>query len=141
MMHRVSKDHDINKDKWIGVGGHFEDGESPDDCLIREVREETGLTLTSYRFCGLVTFISDRWPTEYMCLYHADGFTGSLKEDCEEGVLTWVPVSEIDSLKLWEGDRIFLRLMRESRSFFSLKLVYQGDLLTRAVLNGINIDL
>lgn len=141
MMHRVSKDHDINKDKWIGVGGHFEDGESPDDCLIREVREETGLTLTSYRFCGLVTFISDRWPTEYMCLYHADGFTGSLKEDCEEGVLTWVPVSEIDSLKLWEGDRIFLRLMRESKSFFSLKLVYQGDLLTRAVLNGINIDL
>lgn len=141
MMHRVSKDHDINKDKWIGVGGHFEEGESPEDCLIREVREETGLTLTSYRFCGLVTFISDRWPTEYMCLYHADGFTGTMKEKCDEGILTWVPLSEIDSLKLWTGDRIFLKLMREKKEFFSLKLVYQGDLLTRAVLDGVNIDI
>ncbi len=138
MLHRVSKEHDINKDKWIGVGGHFEDNESPEECLLREVREETGLTLTSYRFRGLVTFISDHWQTEYMCLYTADGFTGTMTE-CDEGVLTWVDKDKLDTLTLWEGDKIFLRLLAQNAPFFSLKLRYEGDMLVEAVLDGQSI--
>ena len=126
MLHRVSKENDINKDKWIGVGGHFEPDESPEECLLREVREETGFTLTSYRFRGIVTFISDKWQTEYMCLYTADGVEGEMAE-CEEGVLTWVPKSEIENLTIWEGDKIFLKLLTEDVGFFSLKLRYRGD--------------
>lgn len=136
MMHRVKKEHDINEGKWIGIGGHFEDGESPEECLLREVKEETGLTLTSWRFCGLVTFTSDDCPTEYMCLYTADGYEGKLREDCREGVLKWVPKEEVLNLKLWEGDRIFLRLLTEEEPFFSLKLTYRHDRLTEKVLNG-----
>ena len=135
MLHRVSKEHDINKDKWIGVGGHFEENESPEECLKREVKEETGYTLTSYRFRGLVTFISDRWQTEYMCLYTADGFSGEQKE-CDEGILAWVPKSELGKLTLWEGDKIFLRLLAEEKPFFSLKLRYENDTLVEAVLDG-----
>ena len=135
MLHRVSKENDVNKDKWIGVGGHFEKNESPEDCLLREVKEETGLTLTSYQFRGLVTFLSDQWQTEYMCLYTADGFCGTMAE-CEEGVLAWVQKDQIDNLNLWEGDRIFLKLLGEETPFFSLKLRYEGETLVEAVLNG-----
>ncbi len=135
MLHRVSKDKDVNKDKWIGVGGHFEENESPEECLLREVREETGLTLTAYRFRGLVTFMSDKWQTEYMCLYTADGFEGELAE-CDEGVLTWVPKKDLNQLNLWQGDLIFFRLLEEDAGFFSLKLRYEGNTLREAVLNG-----
>ena len=104
MLHRVSKKHDVNKDKWIGIGGHFEEGESPEECLLREAMEETGLRLTSFRFRAIVTFIADGWPPEYMCLYTADGFEGELT-DCNEGKLEWVKKAEVTKLKLWEGDK------------------------------------
>ena len=135
MLHRVRKVHDENRDKWIGVGGKFEDRESPEDCARREVLEETGLTLTDWRYCGLITFVSDRWETEYMHLFHATGFTGALR-DCDEGVLEWVPVEQVNALPAWEGDKIFLALMQQGRPFFSLKLVYEGEHLTEAVLDG-----
>lgn len=135
MLHRITKKNDENQDKWIGVGGHFENLESPEECLLREAKEETGLTLTQYRFRGLVTFVSDRWETEYMCLYTADGYEGELIE-CDEGKLEWVKKEKIGELNLWEGDRIFLRLLKEEHPFFSLKLEYQGDQLQRAVLDG-----
>ena len=135
MLHRVSKDKDVNKDKWIGVGGHFEEGESPEECLLREVYEETGLKLTSYSFRGLITFVSDEWPTEYMCLFTADAYEGSIKE-CDEGVLTWVPKSEILSLNLWEGDKWFLKLLEERQDFFTMKLSYNGDKLIEVQVDG-----
>lgn len=135
MLHRIKKKNDINQDKWIGVGGHFEDGESPEDCLLREVKEETGLTLTDWRFRGIVTFVSDIYGTEYMCLYTADGFTGEMIE-CSEGVLEWVPKTQVGQLPIWEGDKIFLQLLAGEAPFFSLKLVYQGDALVQSVLNG-----
>ena len=130
MLHRVSKKHDVNKDKWIGIGGHFEEGESPEECLLREAKEETGLTLTSYRFRGLVTFMAEGWPTEYMCLYTADKYEGEMA-DCNEGVLEWVKKEEVLKLNLWEGDKIFFRLLNEDVPFFSLKLSYNGDRLKR----------
>ena len=126
MLHRVKKAVDENKDKWIGVGGKFEYGESPEDCLLREAREETGLTLLNYRYRGIVTFVSDEWGTEYMHLFTADRFEGELIT-CSEGNLEWVPKEKITELNLWEGDRIFLRLLAEESPFFSLKLVYRGD--------------
>lgn len=135
MLHRVKKAHDVNHDKWVGIGGKFEDKESPEDCLLREVREETGLTLTRYAYRGLVTFVSDAWPTEYMHLFTADGFTGALI-DCDEGVLEWVPKQAVYALPIWEGDRIFLELLDTCQPFFSLKLRYEGDRLAEAVLNG-----
>ena len=135
MLHRVKKENDENKDKWIGIGGKFEDKESPEDCVLREALEETGLTLTSYRYRGLVTFVSDRWPTEYMHLFHADGFSGQLKS-CDEGDLQWLPKEQLYSLPMWEGDRIFLDLLEQDVPFFSLKLVYEGETLVQAVLNG-----
>ncbi len=140
MLHRVKKEKDINKDKWIGVGGHFEFGESPEDCLLREVKEETGLTLTSWKFCGLVTFVSNQWEgVIYMCLYKADGFTGELI-DCDEGTLEWVDKEKVFQLPIWEGDKIFFRLMEEQDAFFSLKLRYEGDVLMEAVLDGKRLD-
>ena len=136
MLHRVSKKNDINKDKWIGIGGHFQLNESPEECLLREAKEETGLTLTSYRFRGIVTFITDGLEeAEYMHLYTADGFEGEMI-DCDEGTLEWVPKSKIPELNLWEGDLIFFKLLAENAPFFSLKLVYQGDKLVEAVLDG-----
>ena len=135
MMHRVKKKQDVNEGKWIGVGGHFERGESPEECLLREVREETGLRLTSWKFRGLVTFISEGWPTEYMCLFTADGFEGTLTE-CSEGALKWIKKEDIYSLNLWEGDKIFHRLLLEREEFFSLKLRYVGDELTEWSLDG-----
>ena len=128
MLHRIKKVNDENHDKWIGVGGKFEAGESPEECLFREVKEETGLTLTEYRYRGLVTFVSDEWGTEYMHLFTATGFEGELKV-CDEGELVWIPKSEIENLNIWEGDKIFFRLLVESDKFFSLKLTYQGDTL------------
>ena len=141
MLHRVKKKQDINAGKWIGVGGKFEKDESPEECVIREVREETGLRLTSWRYRGIVTFISARGETEYMSLFTADGFTGELTE-CSEGVLRWVDRREVLSLELWEGDRIFLKLLEEERPFFSLKLVYDmKDRLTEASLDGRELEL
>ena len=140
MLHRISKKNDVNKDKWIGVGGHFEGDESPEDCLLREVREETGLTLTSWRFRGLVTFKPEGWDTEYMCLYTADKYEGEMIT-CNEGTLEWVRKEDVLSLNLWEGDRIFFKLLNEDAPFFSLKLAYKGDRLTEAVLNGKQMEL
>lgn len=138
MLHRVSKKHDVNKDKWIGVGGHFEQNESPEECLLREVKEETGLTLSSWRFRGLLTFVAEGWNTEYICLYTADKYRGEMIP-CNEGVLEWVKKEDVKDLKLWDGDRIFLRLLNENRPFFSLKLSYSGDRLLEAVLDGAKI--
>ena len=135
LLHRTKKKNDENAGKWIGVGGKCEEGESPEDCLVREVREETGLTLTAYRYRGMVTFVSDVWPTEYMHLFTGHDFIGTLRE-CAEGELRWVPLEKRASLPTWEGDRVFLRLLEEERPFFSLKLVYAGEKLTAAVLDG-----
>ena len=135
MLHRVKKEHDANRDKWIGIGGKFEDKESPEDCLFREVREETGLTLTSWKFRGIITFVTDRYETEFMHLYTADGWEGEMIE-CNEGNLEWLEKKEVFNLKVWEGDKIFFRLLKEERPYFSLKLVYEGDTLKQAVLDG-----
>ena len=140
LLHRVKKENDLNRDKWIGLGGKFEPDESPEECLLREVREETGLTLTSWRYRGIVTFVSDRWEGEYMHLFTADGFTGEIGE-CNEGVLEWIKKSEFAALPQWEGDRIFLRLLEENAPFFSLKLCYAGETLTSAALNGAHLAL
>ena len=135
MLHRVKKENDLNRDKWIGIGGKFEDKESPEDCLLREVREETGLTLTDYTYRGIVTFVSDVWPCEYMHLFTATGFEGELK-DCDEGVLEWLPKDKLYGLPMWVGDKIFLELLDKGAPFFSLKLVYEGEILVRAALDG-----
>ena len=136
MLHRTVKKNDVNKDKWIGVGGHFEQDESPEECLLREVKEETGYTLTSYQYRGLVTFVSGNGVTEYMSLFTADGFEGT-PIPCDEGELQWVDKKDIEKLNIWEGDKIFFRLLMESMEFFSLKLVYNGgDQLISAALNG-----
>ena len=126
MLHRTMKENDLNHDKWIGIGGKFEDKESPEDCVLRETLEETGLTLTSYRYRGIVTFVSDKWETEYMHLFTADGFEGELIE-CDEGELLWVDKTKVKDLPIWEGDKIFFELLNTERRFFSLKLVYVGD--------------
>jgi len=138
MLHRTVKKNDENHDKWIGVGGHFENGESPEDCLLREVREETGFTLESFSFRGIVTFISDNNPAEYMCLYTANQFCGT-QILCDEGQLEWVKKRDIEKLNLWEGDKIFLKLLAEDAPFFSLKLVYKNGILVTKTLNGSNV--
>ncbi len=135
MLHRVKKEHDMNRDKWVGIGGKFEDKESPEDCILREVREETGLTLTHLEYRGIVTFVSDVYPTEYMHLFWADEFTGSLRS-CDEGELEWISKERLHAIPKWEGDEIFLRLLEERVPFFSLKLCYEGDKLREAVLDG-----
>jgi 8-oxo-dGTP diphosphatase len=140
MLHRVKKENDLNHDKWIGVGGKFEDGESPEECVKREALEETGLTLLDPALRGIVTFVSDTWDTEYMFLYTCTAFTGSLT-DCDEGVLEWVPKSRVCDLPIWEGDKIFFRLLNENAPFFSLKLKYEGDTLVYAACDGMEIDL
>ena len=126
LLHRTKKENDENRAKWIGVGGKFEPGES---------REETGLTLTSWRYRGLVTFVSDVWQCEYMHLFTADGWTGE-ECTCDEGELRWISKQALYDLTMWQGDRIFLKLLAEDAPFFSLKLVYRGEALTEAVLNG-----
>lgn len=135
MLHRVKKKKDLNKDKWIGIGGKFEGEESPDQCLLREAKEETGLTLTSWRCHGVVTFLTDQYEGEYMYLFTADGFEGALKE-CNEGDLQWVSREFLNQLPKWEGDEIFLNLMWQDAPFFLLTLRYQGDTLAEAILNG-----
>ena len=135
MLHRVKKENDLNHDKWVGIGGKFEDKESPEECNTREVLEETGLTLNSCRYCGVVTFVSDIWETEYMHLFHSEDFSGEIKT-CDEGNLEWVEVSAVYDLPIWEGDKIFFRLLEQKVPFFSLKLEYEGDTLINAVLNG-----
>lgn len=138
MLHRVKKENDINRDKWIGLGGKFEKDESPEECLLREVYEESGLKLTSWRYRGIVTFVNTVCPTEYMHLFTADEFEGEICA-CDEGELEWIKKSELMKLTLWEGDKIFLRLLDENEPFFSLKLSYDGDELISAKLNGKNI--
>ena len=136
MLHRVKKKKDVNQDKWIGVGGKFEGDESPDECLLREVKEETGVTLTDWRFRGVVTFLTDgSWEGEYMYLFTADGFEGELKT-CDEGNLEWISREKLDSLPKWEGDKLFLDLLWQDAPFFLMTLEYRGDKLIRAVLNG-----
>lgn len=135
MLHRVSKDNDPNRDKWIGVGGKFEPDESPEECALRETFEETGLRLTSWQYRGILTFVSDRWDTEYIHLFTADGFTGEI-HDCDEGELTWVKKDALDTLTLWEGDMLFLRLLCTDSPFFSMKLQYRGEELVDVRLNG-----
>ncbi len=136
MLHRTKKENDLNHDKWIGVGGKFERDESPEECMLRETKEETGLTLTRWRYRGLVTFVSDEWETEYMHLFTADEWTGEVRE-CDEGELTWIAKDKLLSLPLWEGDSLFLRLLDTDEPFFSLKLRYEGETLAQASLNGI----
>jgi len=132
MLHRVRKENDLNHDKWIGLGGKLEAGETPEQCLLREVKEETGLTLTSWQYRGIVTFLSDRWEGEYMHLYTADGFEGTMT-DCDEGELAWIPRERIPELPQWEGDRIFLDLLRQGAPFFRLTLRYEGDTLAEVI--------
>lgn len=139
MLHRVKKKNDASHDKWIGVGGKFEPQESPEECLLREVREETGLTLTDYSYRGLVTFVSDEWETEYMHLFTASAWEGELT-DCDEGELVWVPKADVYGLPVWTGDKIFFNLLEQDIPFFSLKLAYHGDTLVQAVLNGQEIS-
>lgn len=126
MLHRTKKEHDVNEGKWIGVGGKFLPGESPEECVCREVLEETGLTLTDYRMRGVLTFASEGWEDEIIFVYTANGFLGELGQ-CDEGELAWIPKAEFHGLRLWEGDKIFLKLLAEEAPFFSLKLSYRGD--------------
>ena len=135
LLHRVKKENDLNRDKWIGLGGKFEPGESPEECLLREVREECGLTLTRWRYRGIVTFVSGEWGTEYMHLFTADAFEGEIGP-CDEGVLEWIKKADFAALPQWEGDRIFLRLLEDGAPFFSLKLCYEGERLVYAALDG-----
>ena len=128
MLHRVKKVNDENHDKWIGVGGKFEEGESPEDCVLREVKEETGLTLKTFSYRGIVTFVSDIYGTEYMHLFTATEYEGEM-HICDEGELVWVSKKEIENLNIWEGDKVFFRLLDEGNDFFSLKLRYCGDTL------------
>ena len=136
MMHRTKKVNDENHDKWIGIGGKFEEGESPDECLVREVKEEVGLTLNSYKFRGLVTFVSEAWETEYMHLFTSDDFNG-IPTECDEGIPKWIEKNQVKSLPIWEGDKIFFDLLEKNSDFFSLKLEYdKTDKLISATLNG-----
>ncbi len=133
MLHRTKKENDLNEGKWIGVGGKFEKDETPEECLLREVKEETGLNLTNYCLRAVVTFVSDKWETEYMYLFAADKFTGSLTS-CNEGELEWVDKDKVMDLNLWEGDRIFLKKLVEETGFFTLKVKYEGEKLMESVI-------
>ena len=141
MLYRCKKENDANKGKWIGIGGGFADGESPEECLLREVNEETGLTLTKWKYRGIVTFSSDKWETEYMHLFTASEFSGELARDCSEGDLAWIEKDRLSALPMWAGDRIFLDLLEKEEKFFSLKLSYTGEALSYAHLNGEKLPL
>lgn len=139
LLHRIKKKNDVNHDKWIGIGGKFEHGESPEECVQREFREETGLMLVDWAYRGIVTFVSEDW-CEYMHLFTADQVEGTMLE-CDEGTLEWVPWSKITNLPIWEGDKVFLNLLKTRETFFSLKLVYEGERLVRAMLDGQELKL
>ncbi len=126
MLHRVKKVNDLNHDKWVGIGGKFLENETPDECLLREVKEETGLTLTSYRLRGVITFLSDKWEGEYMYLFTATDYTGEMTE-CDEGNLEWVDIDKVCALPIWEGDKLFFEELRRDRGFFTMMLKYEGD--------------
>lgn len=126
MLHRVKKENDVNKDKWIGVGGKFMEQETPEECLLREVYEETGLRLMKYRFRGIVTFVSDIYECEHMFLYTATEYVGEIVE-CNEGNLEWVDKDDIYSLPIWEGDKLFLEELKKDQGFFTMKLTYEGN--------------
>lgn len=132
MLHRTKKENDLNEGKWIGVGGKFEQDETPEECLLREVKEETGLTLTKYRLRAVITFLSDKWETEYMYLFTANAFTGILT-DCNEGELEWIDKEKVPELNIWEGDQIFLQKLLADEDFFTLKVVYEGDKLVESI--------
>lgn len=132
MLHRTKKENDLNEGKWIGVGGKFEQDETPEECLLREVKEETGLTLTKYRLRAVITFLSDKWETEYMYLFTANAFTGTLT-DCNEGELKWIDKEKVPELNIWEGDQIFLQKLLADEDFFTLKVVYEGDKLVESI--------
>ncbi len=134
MLHRIKKKNDENQDKWVGIGGKLEAGESPFDCVRRETKEEVGLTLNSLRYCGFITFVSDIYGTEYMHLFHSDDFSGKLPEECDEGIPSWVKKSDVQKLPIWEGDKIFLKLLDTENRFFSLRLEYKGDTLVSHTL-------
>lgn len=135
LLHRTKKENDLNKDKWIGFGGKLEENESPEEGILREVKEETGLRLLDLKYRGIVTFVSDRYTGEYMHLFTAERFEGELC-DCDEGTPAWIKKTDFAALPQWEGDRIFLRLLEAGAPFFSLKLCYAGDRLIEAVLDG-----
>ena len=136
MLYRNKKKDDANEGKWIGIGGRIEEGEAPEECMIREVKEETGLTVSSFEFLGVITFISDRWEDEYMFLYRADAFSGRMIDECPEGTLKWVSKEKVMELPLWEGDRHFLADLITGEKKISMKLVYEGEKLVRAVRFG-----
>lgn len=141
MLHRVKKKNDLNQNKWVGIGGKFEDKESPEQCNVREVFEETGLTLKDAAYRGIVTFVSDKWETEYMHIFVAKNFSGEIKE-CDEGILKWIDKNELLTLPLWVGDKIFLKLINdENQPFFSLRLEYVGEELISAILDGKELSL
>ncbi|MDD6479579.1 MAG: 8-oxo-dGTP diphosphatase [Oscillospiraceae bacterium] len=141
MLHRIKKENDLNKDKWVGIGGKFEDKESPEEANRRETLEETGLFVNSARYCGIVTFVSDKWPTEYMHIFHTEDVSGEIKV-CDEGELCWVDKKEIYNLPIWVGDKIFLKLIEDKTTpFFSLKLCYEGDTLVSAILNDTPLNI
>ncbi|MBQ8840132.1 MAG: 8-oxo-dGTP diphosphatase [Clostridia bacterium] len=131
MLHRVKKKNDVNQGKYVGIGGHFEENESPFDCVIREVLEETGLKIKSPKYRGLITFVSDKCESEQMHLFTATDYEGEIIE-CNEGNLKWIDKQSLESIPMWQGDIIFLRLLDKESSFFTLKLVYEGDTLKEA---------
>ena len=141
MLHRTKKENDENADKWIGIGGKFEAGETPEECALREIHEETGLVPQKLHYRGIVTFVSDLYGTEYMHLFTASDCIGRMHDSCEEGILEWIAKKEVASLPTWEGDRLFLNLLNTNRPFFSLKLCYQGDRLMSAVLDREMLDI
>ena len=130
MLHRTKKKNDINKDKWLGIGGKFEDGESPEECIVREVKEETGLTLNTYKLRCVVTYVSTNWETEYMYVFKSNDFTGELIE-CNEGDLQWIGKDKVTELKTWEGDKIFIEKIKNNDSFFTIKFNYDGEKLIK----------
>ena len=136
MMHRVKKENDLNHDKWVGIGGKFLPGETPEECMLREVREETGLDLKDWQYRAIVRFRSDMWPPEDMHLFTASPLSEEIAGECGEGVLEWVAKDAVCELPIWEGDKIFFALLNADYPFFDLELCYTGDLLTRAVLDG-----
>lgn len=141
MLHRTKKEHDYNKDKWIGIGGKFENGESPEDCAVREIREETGLVVepADLEYCGIVTFVDVSEAeayTEFMHIFRARKFSGELKTDCDEGELEWVPLAKLKELPHWQADEIFYDFLAENHPFYSLKAVYKNNRLIKTWLNG-----